>query len=62
MEQTREWLAGMVAADPAASSDFVVEHGGRVIGKAGCWRVPEIGYILHPDYWSKGWPARRSRR
>ncbi len=52
--ETRDWLAGMIAADPSESSDFVVEYEGRVIGKAGCWRVPEIGYILHPDHWSKG--------
>lgn len=52
--ETRDWLAGMIDADPSESSDFVVEFGGRVIGKAGCWRVPEIGYILHPDHWSKG--------
>lgn len=27
---------------------------GRAIGKAGCYRLPEIGYILHPDYWGRG--------
>jgi RimJ/RimL family protein N-acetyltransferase len=32
----------------------VIERQGRVIGKAGCWRLPEIGYILHPDYWGRG--------
>ena len=52
--ETRDWLAGMIAADPKQSSDFVMEYEGRVIGKAGCWRVPEIGFILHPDHWSKG--------
>jgi RimJ/RimL family protein N-acetyltransferase len=25
-----------------------------VIGKAGCWRLGEIGFILHPDHWGKG--------
>lgn len=54
LEETREWLAGMIAADPAASDDYVIEHQGRVIGKAGCYRLPEIGYILHPDYWGRG--------
>jgi RimJ/RimL family protein N-acetyltransferase len=54
LDQTREWLASMVGVDPTVGSDFVIEHGGRVIGKAGCWRLPEIGYILHPDYWSQG--------
>lgn len=52
--QTREWLAGMIAADPAVSDDYVIEHEGRVVGKAGCYRLPEIGYIVHPDHWGRG--------
>jgi len=54
IEQTRDWLAAMIDASPDESDDFVVEHGGRVIGKAGGWRLPEIGYILHPDHWGQG--------
>ena len=54
LEQTRLWLDSMIEASPETSDDFVVEFEGRVIGKAGCWRVPEIGYILHPDYWGQG--------
>jgi RimJ/RimL family protein N-acetyltransferase len=23
-------------------------------GKAGLWRFPEIGFILHPDFWGRG--------
>ncbi len=53
-EQTRTWLAGMIDAPPQLSDDYVVEFEGRVIGKAGCWRLPEVGYILHPDYWGRG--------
>ncbi len=29
--------------------DFVVEHDDRVIGKAGLYHLPEVGFILHPD-------------
>lgn len=54
IEQTRDWLAAMIDASPDESDDFIVEHDGRVIGKAGCWRLPEIGYILHPDHWGQG--------
>lgn len=53
-EQTVEWLESMIAADPENSDDFVIQAQGRVIGKAGFWRLPEIGYILHPDYWGRG--------
>ena len=34
IEQTRRWLAGMVALSEADTDDFVLEHEGRVIGKA----------------------------
>ena len=54
LEQTREFLDSMIAAPSDLSDDFVVEHQGRAIGKAGCWRLPEVGYILHPDYWGQG--------
>jgi RimJ/RimL family protein N-acetyltransferase len=54
LEQTREFLDSMIAAPSDLSDDFVVEHEGRAIGKAGCWRLPEVGYILHPDYWGQG--------
>jgi len=54
MEETQLWLDRMIESEPEWSADFVVEYEGRVIGKAGCWRIPEIGFILHPDYWSMG--------
>lgn len=54
LDQTREWLAGMIEDEPGVREDFIVEHEGRAIGKAGCYRLPEIGYILHPDYWGRG--------
>jgi RimJ/RimL family protein N-acetyltransferase len=54
VEQTREFLDNMIAAPPDLSDDFVVEYQGRPIGKAGCWRLPEVGYILHPDHWGQG--------
>lgn len=54
IEETREWLERMMASPPEISDDFVVEHEGLPIGKAGCWRLPEIGFILRPDHWGRG--------
>ena len=54
LETTRAWLDDMIAAPPGGSCDYVLEHRGQVIGKAGCWRLPEVGYILHPDAWGRG--------
>jgi RimJ/RimL family protein N-acetyltransferase len=55
LDETREWVASMVQAPSAESDDYVIELDGRLIGKAGCWRVPEIGYILHPNHWGRGY-------
>lgn len=54
IETTRKWLDDMIASPPEMHEDFVVEWAGRVIGKAGFYRLPEIGYILHPDAWGRG--------
>jgi len=53
LEQTREWLDAMIANGPD-HPDFVVERDGRVIGKAGFYLLPDVGYILHPDCWGQG--------
>lgn len=54
LEQSRQWLEAMIEAPAGESDDYVIERDGVVIGKAGCWRIPEIGYILHPDHWGQG--------
>jgi RimJ/RimL family protein N-acetyltransferase len=54
LHQTRAFVDAMMAAPAEESDDFVVEHKSRVIGKAGCWRIPEVGFILHPDHWGQG--------
>ena len=54
IEQTRQFVQAMVEASDDDSDDFVIELDERVIGKAGCWRLPELGYILRPDLWGQG--------
>ena len=56
LEQTKGWLDGMIANGPD-HPDFVVELDGRVIGKAGFYAMPDVGYILHPDVWGQGLAA-----
>lgn len=53
LAQTRAWLDAMIANGPD-HPDFVVELDGRVIGKAGFYLMPDVGYILHPDVWGQG--------
>ena len=54
IDQTRDWLASMIAIQPSEGEDFIVELDGQLIGKAGLWRFPEIGFIFHPDFWGRG--------
>lgn len=54
VERTREWLQSMIDAPAEASEDYIIEHEGRAIGKVGCHRLPEIGFILDPEFWGKG--------
>ncbi|TPX55716.1 hypothetical protein PhCBS80983_g05096 [Powellomyces hirtus] len=39
--------------------DLVIEEKltGVVIGKMGLYKLPEIGFILHPAYWGKGYAS-----
>lgn len=57
IDDSRAWLADMIALPSGEGEDFVVEHDGRVIGKAGFYRFPEIGFILRPDHWGLGLAA-----
>lgn len=54
IDQTRDWLAGMISIPEGEGEDFIVEHDGRVIGKAGLYRFPEVGYVFHPEFWGRG--------
>jgi Acetyltransferases, including N-acetylases of ribosomal proteins len=55
IEETRDWLAGMIAIPPGEGEDFVIEHDGAVIGKAGFYRFPDVGFILDPAAWGRGY-------
>ncbi|MCK8463579.1 GNAT family N-acetyltransferase [Aliiroseovarius sp. S1339] len=54
LAQTQGTLDGMIASHSETGLELVIELDGKVIGKAGLWRMAEVGYILHPDHWGKG--------
>lgn len=54
LAETRLWLEAMRASPEELSEDFVIEYRGNVIGKVGAYRLPEFGFILHPDHWGLG--------
>lgn len=56
LDQTRDWMARTVAASQSGESDeFIIERAGQVIGKAGAWQMPEIGFILARPFWGQGY-------
>ena len=62
LAETRTWVASMIRIGPGEGEDFVIELDGRLIGKAGLYRFPEIGFILHPDAWGKGYAREALER
>lgn len=61
LEQSRAWLQGVIDLPAHEGEEFVVEHQGRVIGKAGLYRGSDIGYIFHPDVWGRGFATEALR-
>lgn len=59
--QTRAYLEAMIAAPADSCEDHMIDYAGRMVGKAGCWRLAEIGVLLHPDVWSMGIAAEALR-
>ena len=61
LETTRAWLASMIATTREISDDFIIEREGRLIGKLGAWRLPEIGFLISRDHWGQAY-AREALR
>lgn len=57
LEQSERWLEAMIRATDERLSldDLVLELDGELIGKAGFWRAPELGFILHPRHQGRGY-------
>jgi ribosomal-protein-alanine N-acetyltransferase len=55
VQQSRDWLQSMIDIQLPDGEDIIIERDGKVIGKAGLWRFPEIGFILHPKFWGQGY-------
>ena len=56
---TRDRLSGMMAQDPLGY--FMLDRDGTVIGTAGLFDRNEIGFILHPAHWRRGYVTEAMR-
>ncbi|MEM9222448.1 MAG: GNAT family protein [Pseudomonadota bacterium] len=52
--ETEEFLSRMISTPIESGEEFVALLRGKVIGKVGFWRFPEIGFIVHPSFWGQG--------
>lgn len=54
LAETERWIASMIGVDPAASDDFIVTLDGRLIGKLGAWKLPQVGFLFDRSSWGQG--------
>lgn len=54
MAVTEKWFADQFFSGQPNRDEWVIERDGRVIGNIGIWKLPEFGFILHPDAWGQG--------
>ncbi len=52
--RTARMIEGIRASHAETGLEFVVERDGALVGKAGLWKLAEIGYAFHPDQWGQG--------
>ena len=58
---TQEILDRMIAAAQDQLVYFMFEQGGKVIGMGGMHKPNEVGFLLHPDHWRKGYAQEAMR-
>ncbi|GAA4036720.1 GNAT family N-acetyltransferase [Sphingomonas rosea] len=56
VRQTADWVRSMLDP-PAEGDDFIITLDGAVIGKLGAWKLPDIGYLLDPAHWGRGYAS-----
>lgn len=62
LDVTRAWFAGaLMDFDNPEMDERVIEVNGKVVGYMGIWRIPEFGFILHPDVWGNGIATEAAR-
>ena len=61
LAQTEAWVRSEVDSPADSSDDFVVTLDGQLIGKLGCYRLPEIGFLFDPALWGRGYASEALR-
>lgn len=53
--QTEAFVKQLMQWTTPEVEEWVIEWDGRCIGKAGCWRWAEVGFLIHRDAWGNGY-------
>ena len=54
LAESEDWVRRTLAAPPERTREYAILRAGRVIGKAGIWSAPELGYFLQRSHWGQG--------
>lgn len=54
MAETETWFGEQFSSGEPGRDEWIIERNGRVVGNIGIWKMPEFGFILHPDVWGQG--------
>ena len=57
---TRPWLDKKIARNADGGENYFIELDGRVIGEVGAGRLPDFGFMIHPDFWGRGFATEAS--
>jgi ribosomal-protein-alanine N-acetyltransferase len=60
VDVTRPWLDKKIDRNAAGGEDYFIELDGRVIGEVGAGRLPDFGFMIHPDFWGRGFATEAS--
>lgn len=61
MAETEAWFAEQFFSGDPGRDEWVVALDGRVVGNVGIWKMPEFGFIFHPDVWGRGLATEAAR-
>lgn len=54
LSETEAWMRGTLSSPPEQTREYAILRDDEVIGKAGIWSAPELGYFLRRDQWDQG--------
>jgi len=61
LDITELWLDRMIARNATGGEDFAIVLDDRVVGTVGAGKLPDFGFIIHPDCWGQGIATEASR-